>query len=92
MMPNPSHLVPARIIEQPAAYLKCGHCQRVVTKATAAIRRFPGVDVVSCHDCQFERITAALPVVRKEINEGEASARRLACSAHTAHNATPGSA
>jgi hypothetical protein len=73
-MPVSSHLVAAHIVEHPAAYLKCGHCQRVVTKGTAAIRRFPGIDVVSCHDCQFERITAALLVVCREVNEGEASA------------------
>lgn len=73
-MSTSCHLVGAHILEGPAAYLKCGHCQRVVTKATAEIRRFPGIDVVSCHDCQFERITAALLVVCREVNEGEASA------------------
>jgi hypothetical protein len=55
-----SHLVATLIVEPPAAYLKCGHCQRVVTKATAEIRRFPGIDVVCCRDCQFERLTAEL--------------------------------
>jgi hypothetical protein len=55
-----SHLVGSHIVEHPAAHLKCGHCQRVVSKATAEIRRFPGIDVVCCHDCQFERLTAEL--------------------------------
>lgn len=73
-MPSSSDFVAAPIVEQPAAYLKCGHCQRVVTNATAQIRRFPGIDVVSCHDCQFERITAALLVVCAEVPEGKASA------------------
>jgi hypothetical protein len=53
-----SHLVEAHIVGRPAAYLKCGHCQRVVTGATAEIRRFPGIDVVSCHDCQLEQVSA----------------------------------
>ena len=73
-MADSSDLVAAHIVEHPAAYLKCGLCQRVVTEATAEIRRFPGIDVVSCHDCQFERITAALLVVCTDVNEGEASA------------------
>jgi hypothetical protein len=58
-MPPSCHLV----VEHPAAYLKCGHCQRVVTEATAEIRRFPGIDVVSCHDCQLEQVGAELLVV-----------------------------
>jgi hypothetical protein len=62
-MPASSHLVAAHIVEHPAAYLKCGHCQRVVTEATAEIRRFPGIDVVSCHDCQLEQVSAELLVV-----------------------------
>jgi hypothetical protein len=62
-MPDSSHLVAAHIVEHPAAYLKCGHCQRVVTKATAEIRRFPGIDVVSCHDCQLERVGAEVLAV-----------------------------
>ena len=59
-MTTSSHVVGSHIVEPPAAYLKCGHCQRVVTKATAEIRRFLGIDVVCCHDCQFERLTAEL--------------------------------
>jgi hypothetical protein len=58
-MPTSSDLV----VEHPAAYLRCGHCQRVVTEATAEIRRFPGIDVVSCRDCQFEQVSAELLVV-----------------------------
>jgi hypothetical protein len=69
-----SHLVEAHIVEHPGAYLKCGHCQRVVTKAIAEIRRFPGIDVVCCHDCQFERLTAELLVVCTGVNEDETSA------------------
>ena len=69
-----SDLVVDHIVDYPAAYLKCCHCQRVVTKATAVIRQFPGIDVVSCHDCQFERTTAALFMVCGEVNEAEASA------------------
>lgn len=68
-----SDLVAARIVEHPAAYLKCGLCQRVVTKATAVIRRFGGIDVVSCHDCQFEQM-AALLVAGTEVNEDDATA------------------
>lgn len=73
-MPDSFHLLADHIVELPAAYLKCGHCQRVVTKATAVIRRFPGIDVVSCHDCQFERTTAALLELCSEVTEAEASA------------------
>ena len=62
-MTTSSHLVATHIVEPPAAYLKCGHCQRVVTEATAEIRRFPGIDVVSCHDCQLEQVGAELLVV-----------------------------
>jgi hypothetical protein len=58
-MPPSSDLV----VEHPAAYLRCGHCQRVVTEATAEIRRFPGIDVVSCRECQLEQVTAELLVV-----------------------------
>jgi hypothetical protein len=68
-----SDLVAAHVVEHPAAYLKCGLCQRVVTKATAVIRRFTGIDVVSCHDCQFEQM-AALLVAGTEVNEDDATA------------------
>lgn len=73
-MVDPSALVAARIIEHSAAYLKCGHCQRVATKSTAVIRRLPGIDVVLCHDCQFERLTGALVVARAEVEEGDPTA------------------
>ncbi|WP_155764241.1 hypothetical protein [Mycobacterium colombiense] len=73
-MVDPTALVASRIIEHSAAYLKCGHCQRVATKANSVIRRLPGIDVVLCHDCQFERLTAALPLVCTEVEEGDASA------------------
>lgn len=70
-MVDPTALAAARIIEHSAAYLKCGHCQRVVTEATAVTRRLPGIDLVFCHDCQFERITAALPVACRAVDEGD---------------------
>lgn len=73
-MVDPSALAASRIIEHSAAYLKCGHCQRVATTANAVIRRLPGIDVVLCHDCQFERLTASLLVARAEVEEGDASA------------------
>lgn len=73
-MVDPAALVAARIIEHSAAYLKCGHCQRVATSATAVIRRLPGIDVVLCHDCQFERLTAPLLVGCTEVEEGDPSA------------------
>jgi hypothetical protein len=69
-MPTSSHLVGAHILEAPAAYLKCGQCQRVVTKATAEIRRFPGIDVVSCHDCQLKRVSAEVLVVAFSAGSG----------------------
>jgi hypothetical protein len=73
-MVDSSALAAARIIEHSAAYLKCGQCQRVATKANAVIRRLPGIDVVLCHDCQFERIAAALIVTCSEVQEGDATA------------------
>ncbi|BCZ22980.1 hypothetical protein MYSE111917_10210 [Mycobacterium senriense] len=73
-MVDPSALAAARIIEHSASYLKCGHCQRVATKANAVIRRLPGIDVVLCHDCQFERLTSALLLAHTEVEEGDATA------------------
>ncbi|WP_142256630.1 hypothetical protein [Mycobacterium colombiense] len=73
-MVDPSALVASRIIEHSAAYLKCGHCHRVATKSNAVIRRLPGIDVVLCHDCQFERLTTALHVSCTAVEEGDASA------------------
>lgn len=73
-MVDPSALAAARIIEHSAAYLKCGQCQRVATTANAVIRQLPGIDLVFCHDCQFERIAATLLVARSEVEEGDATA------------------
>jgi hypothetical protein len=73
-MVDPSALLAARSNEPSAAYLKCGHCQRLVTTADAVIRQFPGIDVVFCHACQFERITAAPLVACREVEKGDAAA------------------
>lgn len=73
-MVDPSALIAARIIEHSAAYLKCGHCHRLATKSNAVIRRLPGIDVVLCHDCQFERLTTALQVACTQVAEDDASA------------------
>lgn len=73
-MVDPSALAAARTVEHSAAYLKCGHCQRVATESNAVIRRLPGIDLVLCHDCQFERLTAQLLMACAEVEEGDASA------------------
>lgn len=73
-MVDPSALIAARINEPSAAYLKCGHCQRLVSTANAVLRQFPGIDVVFCHDCQFNRITAAPLVACREVEQGDATA------------------
>ncbi|WP_142279321.1 hypothetical protein [Mycobacterium arosiense] len=73
-MHDSSYLVAAHVIEHAAAYLKCGHCQRVTTQATAVIRRLPGIDVVLCHDCQFERIATGLVVACTDVEAGDPSA------------------
>ncbi|WP_406814245.1 hypothetical protein [Mycobacterium sp. M23085] len=73
-MHDSSYLVAVHPVENPAAYLKCGHCQRLTTKATAVIRQLPGIDVVLCHDCQFERIATGLLVACTKVEEGNPSA------------------
>ncbi|WP_155766181.1 hypothetical protein [Mycobacterium colombiense] len=46
----------------------------MATESNAVIRRLPGIDLVLCHDCQFERLTAQLLMACAEVEEGDASA------------------